>query len=489
MKKISVALLFAIISASSGIGYRFICNGLLANGEERADECGLCDDKHAARWKNPNLGVVVDDSPLPQGINKSDWQAVTKESFAAWEKVDGSDLRFFQIPSKNVREFGANESLHEIFWITNKEEWRRLVGSGEFGTLGATLPRYTCGDDAGAPREIFDADLVLNGMPHINWQVSCNDEDCISIQTTLVHELGHFFGLDHPCLMCSSSIMSARAGFDLIYPVYDDMEGLRVLYPNSSKGGFGFPCITDSDCSDRNLCINDGPNRYCSSGCKEDDECDLGSICKESGGNKVCAFIDGESAGGRKEGENCTRIPCVEPMVCAGASEPNYFCFMPCQSNATCERGQSCVKLEDDLSICVTIKDKGDLCDHRELCEEHLYCLLDDENSGYCRATCKSTYTASSGCPMGEVCQLIEDGVELCVPPQGNLALGDGSDGFGQEEHEGSFGRVSTEDQEAKVKSGCQSLLPDKSNDISWLALLLLWAMRGIRWPHRKALR
>ncbi|HXW60549.1 MAG TPA: hypothetical protein VEK06_03325, partial [Myxococcota bacterium] len=166
MRWLSVCLALLIIHAAPLFSYRFVCNGILADGTTRGDSCGPCDEVNAARWSNPNVPVIVDYSVLPQGMKESEWRDVVKQSFAAWNQVSGTKFRFVPIEAKSRREFGANDSFHEIFWIKDSEEWRRLVGSGEFGTLGATLPRYSCGGSAGSKRRIEDSDLVLNGLSH-----------------------------------------------------------------------------------------------------------------------------------------------------------------------------------------------------------------------------------------------------------------------------------------------------------------------------------
>lgn len=481
MKSIHLVGLFALLSVSSAYSYRFICNGLLANGEERGDECGVCDTNNAARWDDPNLSLVVDDTTLPKGIKKSEWQIAVDQSFAAWQSISGSSLRFSRTDGVNLRQFGANDSLHEIFWITDKQEWRKLVGSGEFGTLGATLPRYSC-NSGGGKRSIFDADLVLNGMSHINWKIDCHDSDCISVQTTLVHELGHFFGLDHPCMMCSTSIMSARAGFDLMYPALDDIEGLRTLYPNGDVGGFASPCTGDGDCSSENRCINSSSTPYCSKDCRSDEECSLGAVCNSHEGSKVCSLSSTESATEKKEGENCANSPCLEPMICAGASQPNFYCYQPCKKDDNCKSNQECISLPDDLSVCVTIKNKGEACDHRDLCQGHLYCVFDKLRSGFCRAPCaKNTSNAENRCPNGEVCEKLE-GTEVCLPLEHNLSLDDTSDGFKDEKSSGRFGKDVKKSQNKGATFGCQSHYPNKDNDL-WLMVLVIlgFSVRAIR--------
>lgn len=486
MRTVGFILIMAMFGLSAH-GYRFVCNGLLANGEERNDDCGICDDEHAARWRDPTLSVVVGSKTLPKGISAEDWKSAISSSFAAWNDIGGSQLKFVEASEDVVREFGTNDSVHEIFWITDRKEWRKLVGSGEFGTLGATLPRYACGGDLGSKREIFDADLVLNGLGHINWQMKCVGDDCISVQTTLVHELGHFFGLDHPCQMCSTSIMSARAGFDLTYPVFDDIAGLRALYPDGSEGNFGAACRANGECNERH-CVNDGLNRYCTNACNGDGECKNGSMCTEVETNRVCTFVDAEAAMGKDAGESCVKRPCTEPMVCAGASEENFFCYMPCDNDDACKSDEKCVKIDNEASICVTIRNFGDTCNHRDLCDERLFCVFDNAKSGRCRAPCVSTSLADSGCREGEVCELFSEGIEICVPGDSSINLDDSTDGFGQEDFgDGNFGR----DQPTRKKTeqaGC-SMGPTKNQNNAWLLLiLLLWSIKRII-PRRKECR
>lgn len=473
MKTMSVVIVLALCGLSAH-GFRFVCNGLLANGEERSDECGICDEERAARWRNPEIPVVVGYETLPKTISSSDWESAVKKSFAAWNDIDGSSLKFVEKSGSLVRAFGANDSIHELFWITDIHEWRKLVGAGEFGTLGATLPRYACGGDLGDKREIFDADLVLNGLGHINWQLECDNEDCISIQTTLVHELGHFFGLDHPCQLCSTSIMSARAGYDLTYPVLDDIAGVRALYPDGSSGNFGDSCTSNLDCGER-VCVNDKVNRYCSNDCEKNTECPNGTACTEIESEQVCAFVDPGSSLGKNAGDSCSKRPCREPMICAGASEESFYCYEPCFADADCKEGDMCIRLDAKDAICVTIRARGEKCNQRDLCDTNLYCIFDTLHSGTCRSPCEPTLNADSGCEDGEVCEHFAEGLEICVPMEDVMGLDDSSDGFGQRNLPGNGSRAlpsaSANDQKS---SGCSQTGTPQS---TILITMFLWGL------------
>lgn len=458
---------FIVMFCLSGHAYRFICNGILASGEERGDECGVCDERTAARWSNPNIPVVVADSPLPKGFNKNDWLSVVRDSFKAWE-VSGSSLRFVQVNGQSKRDFGANESLHEIFWITNKDEWRRLVGSGEYGTLGATLPTYTCGDEDG--RVIIDADLALNGVGYIKWKPKCESDDCFSVKTTVLHELGHFFGGDHPCVDCDESIMSARGrpGANLHYPMFDDMALVRVLYPDGSKGGFGYPCEKDKDCALGNLCITDDGNRYCSHRCETDENCQ-GAICQTIDTNNVCTFMNGKSDQKKRLLENCSDTPCMEPLICAGVSDENYYCFMSCKSDKDCGERQRCTETGDKEFLCMNVKTLNETCDHKELCTKGLVCIFDGYFSGICRAPC------TVGCKADEICQTI-DKEQVCMPKTQSLMLDDSVDRFDPKRGQNAFGR--SQKSSSNLRSGC-SVLQDNFLWF-WLVVALLFLRKRL---------
>lgn len=453
------AVLLLVLNISNLQAYRFVCNGILADGTVRNDECGVCDNKRAARWSSSEVHISVANHPLPENISVKDWQEIVENSFKAWNDVSGSSLKLINDGDVGNKEFGSNKEQHEVFWITDKEKWRYLIGGGEFGTLGATLPNYICKDSG---RVIEDADLVLNGIGHINWQKNCNSDDCIAVQTTLVHELGHFFGLDHPCLMCDNSVMTARAGFDHIYPMLDDMEGIRALYPDSNGGGLGFPCSSNKDCYEELNCVNDGEAKYCSNLCDKDSDCENGSQCLSNEYGNICAFnlIDNSLA---TVGENCYENNCQEPLICAGASSPNYYCYLPCGSEVDCEEEQKCISLNGGVSLCVTISDEGERCSHKELCRDDLYCVFEGLKSGFCRSLC----VEHDDCSSGYICENIDDIANVCIPDTRGLNLSEGYSRFGENSDRGHVGN-----KKEQVSMGCSA----RSVEVNLWALIFIFA-------------
>lgn len=419
MRTISIFVFFACLAWPT-FSYRFVCNGFWANGDERQDKCGaVCDKYTTARWNEPNVPITVSDEPRPRNISLNDWRRIVDRSFAAWNNVQGSGFRFFRTNKNSQRDFGSNSNLHEIFWITDKAEWRELVGAGEFGTLGATVPRYNCPDSDNPGRVIFDADLALNGMAHINWQVNCNNVDCIAVQTTLVHELGHFLGLDHPCLLCGSSIMSARAGYDLIEPMSDDEDGVRILYPIGELGSLGYPCQENLDCQLGLTCHED---KYCSQKCFGDMDCGANMSCAASEEGSFCRYSNNKFPG-QREGQSCRNVPCQKDLVCAGTDKAHSFCFATCGPGSDCLDGKDCVNFDAELSICMNINHAGEECSYRDMCAPKMTCLFHSDDQGVCHTVCGK----NGECGENEKCVHQENGDHLCFSTLASLNLSDGS--------------------------------------------------------------
>lgn len=411
------ALSFIFFWVLPSAAYRFKCNGLLANGLQQQDNCGTCDDEHAPRWPSEPITVLVGKG-LP-GIGEDLWWELVQQSFKAWTNVPGVKLDIRLIKADGPREFGANDSVHELFVISDTKEWREKTGAEPWSVFGATLPRYNCkaapgeGSNGAQTREIFDADLVVNGTNFINWKLNCQDSNCVDPRVLLVHEIGHFLGLDHPCLSCSSSVMSSRANFKLTYPIFDDMQGLRALYSDQSKGLFGFPCQNNSECT-QGVCILDKNNKYCTKNCERDSDCHEGALCQNNLDSRVCVFATGEEIVPQKEGQNCSFAPCMEPLVCAGGANDNFYCFKSCENTSSCGPKQACIDIKDN-SICVFVKGLNEMCDAHELCAKNLYRVLEN-GQGYCREPCQAQNLKT--CPKNYTCKKLATGKEVCVPDQ-----------------------------------------------------------------------
>jgi len=131
--------------------------------------------------------AVADDLPAP--LTRTGVQRVAADAFAAWVTLachpldavfDGfsAGLPLDQADRQNV-----------VVWIHDVATWRASYGALELARTAVTH-RTQSG-------EIVDADVVVNaGGFAFSEALACTPE-VYDLQSTLTHEFGHFFGLDH----------------------------------------------------------------------------------------------------------------------------------------------------------------------------------------------------------------------------------------------------------------------------------------------------
>ena len=385
--------------------YRFICNGMDANGTI-SQACGSCGDSTAPRWYQPTVPVRVDRTTVPASLGASGWSAAIDGAFAAWANVSTSDLVFQDVGAATNRGFGSYTNQHEIFWITNATEWQQKVGGGINGALGVTVPQYGCG----SPGQIYDSDLVMNGVGFTNWSATsatCNSGYCNSARSTVLHELGHFIGLGHPCTLCSWSAMSAQSGYDPEFPLGVDQASVTALYPGK-PGGIGYGCNNSNECNDGLQCITNDSLSYCSQSCGN---CPDGFECEAVAGGNFCVFSAGELAGAVGAGESCTQRPCEENLICVGGGG-DYVCAETCTPNGanTCSNNFQCFPLQGGGGACfdITQAGVGQFCDGGNVvCEAGSTCVAESAQGGYCRRDCDPD--SGNGCFPDEQCIPLQD--------------------------------------------------------------------------------
>jgi len=411
--------LLAALMSSHAFSYRFVCNGYDANGRILSDQCGVCDENNAARWNPPAITVQTDLSVLPVSLSAKQWISILEDSLKTWNNVPGSGLQMTLAPNSYSRSYGTEITNHSIFWITDAQEWRKKVGGGELNTLGITLAPYWCPDQDRPSREMFDADIALNGTGAFNWQASCpkNSSACSSVKNTLIHELGHVAGLGHPPLNGDQSIMCAIAGSNLEYLKADDHAGILALYP-AQNGHFGSHCKTNTDCVTNLVCTTQEKQNYCSSLCDSNAECPMPFICNSLAEPKTCVVGQKSALIPAASGESCRDKACAQGLVCAG-SENSYFCFSLCSSDEKCEQdNQICKALPGTPGACVTVVGVAEKCGQATLCSEGNLCVKTTPTGpASCRTMCDPL---AKQCIAGEYCvPFLDSGI--CLPQGINL--------------------------------------------------------------------
>lgn len=134
----------------------------------------------------------------------------TAEAFRVWERA--ADVSFHQV---------ADARDADIILGAQGEPHRRAFANVAFGT-----------DAKEGVRAIDQALVCLN--PNQKWKVGFGgDKDVYDIRYTLIHEIGHAIGLDHPGP--SGQVMGFRYTEDFPELQPGDLRGVQRLYGRSVK--------------------------------------------------------------------------------------------------------------------------------------------------------------------------------------------------------------------------------------------------------------
>lgn len=373
--------LAAFLFLTSAHAYKFLCNGITAEGVTESDGCHKSCTAEPSRWPGPTVTYNIDISVLPAGVSASDWLDVVNGSFNAWAATPGTNL-LVSNGGNGGRSFGTSFSDHDIFWVTSELEWMQQVGAGPEGILGVTLPQYACPTSTVLYRQIDDADMILNAVPSagFTWAPGCAklSADCQSARATVAHESGHFLGLGHPCASCQE-LMSAQAEYLIEYPLFDDQQGMAALYPDTSKAGsFGTICSNSARCKTGLTCHSQSGTQYCSSTCSASTGCGNNMVC---GTSKYCEFPAGTQLGAVGLLEDCMQNPCDTNLICVGVSDTAAYCYADCTMGQTCLNSETCHQLKNSQYqlissyACMVMVKQGDACGGTTVCQSGLKCI------------------------------------------------------------------------------------------------------------------
>lgn len=169
-------------------------------------------------WDDDAATAIATNS-FPAG---SVWSDDLQNALARWNGMVGMHFEFDPIGDDTDGTYGLGNGTNEIVFTDN---------DGTGGSLGLTSTRFR-------GSEMLEADTAFNNT--LTWETGAHDprevETTASFRFTIVHELGHFLGLDHEDDQMSV-VLSTASGFHggnestRANPFPDDAAGARWLYP------------------------------------------------------------------------------------------------------------------------------------------------------------------------------------------------------------------------------------------------------------------
>ena len=406
---------FALVALAAGT--LFVADAPTAHAWQCFDDFGGC-----ATWC---------DTPVPYALNaiSSDLgdagtEAEVRRGFEDWTRVSCTSLTT-QWNGRTTTVAGAQSSDRQ-----SVVGWRESSWPHGAGAIGVTGPKFGFGGC------ITEADMEMNGVNY-TWITGSGVGNDVNAYSIILHEAGHYFGLDHSSQR--SATMFAAYGGGVLALSADDQEGICTLYPGEGGGptdctttgcppgevcmagtcvaeptggsALGESCTADADC-DSGMCRDTGAGQVCTQSCDDlapGASCPGGFYCQRGAvcGQGLCVA---GAPGALAAGEACTLDTDCATLVC-----DRGVCATPCQDGGpTCGAGTTCTVTGTACGACLTEADAGGgigfPCTTRDECAT-AECAYRD-GTGFCTDFC----TDQSMCPMGYLCSEVAPDLSVCSP-------------------------------------------------------------------------
>lgn len=335
-----------------------------------------------------DLGLSTSESEVRNGME--DWMRVACTSLRV--TYDGTTSR----TPRN------GDGFSTIAWA--ESGWRY-----DSNAIGVTIPMFS--------RAIFEADMELNGVNYA-WTTDPGRRTVVNAYSIVLHEAGHFYGLDHSSFSMATMYASYSGGVLSLHS--DDQNGICSLYPGAEETdctttgcpvgqecvaaecvtprGDGLvcsPCSSSTDCAS-GVCLRYPEGPRCGQNCTSSSQC---------GPDEECVSIEG--AGGQ-----CVRFAGDTPTC-----EPEET---GCRSDSECAANERCNTLTRECELRPTVGGElGAECTSSVECRSGL-CF-----AGLCTQSCNWLDTRS--CPGGWYCS--GEATGRCTTNAGVCVMGNAGSG------------------------------------------------------------
>jgi hypothetical protein len=203
--------------------------------------------------------------------------------------------------------------------------------------------------------EIVEADIYVDWVGH-PWQRESTDPGGgLDGAAVLRHEVGHCWGLAHPCEtdLTLGPPCTPHDEESALFPEYrstsvlsaDDVQGICDLYPSTPcvpDCPAGAVCVAGECAATPDLCGSDAG--VCGTACASDLDCGA-DVCAVAGPNAGRCVLRGG------EGSACFDARGCASSLCLSGAAPRPYCTRACDGAANCGPGDSCTTV-DDRQVC-----------------------------------------------------------------------------------------------------------------------------------------
>lgn len=221
--RLVAAFLMVLAFSSAGFAYKII------------DFINPDGDRVFLKWRAEDTPVVWNyNNTPPKDFSLSAAIEATERAYDTWEAVETSSISFRFAGTTNAEPFVFFDFINTLGFVTDPD----LRGSGILAATNFIVFTFT--------GEIAESDIFFND--DAPWSVSPNGESgSFDYQSTALHEIGHFIGLDHSAVGVMETRQGRRFLLDesaIMYPfafprgttlgrtlTLDDLTGASVSYP------------------------------------------------------------------------------------------------------------------------------------------------------------------------------------------------------------------------------------------------------------------
>jgi hypothetical protein len=276
------------------------------------------------------------------------------------------------------------DGFSTVSWV--ESGWRY-----DSNAIGVTIPMFS--------RAIVEADMELNGVNY-TWTTAPGRRNVVNAYSIVLHEAGHFYGLDHSST--STATMYASYSGGRLSLQTDDQNGICALYPRT---GMPVDCTT--------------------TGCPAGQECQGGACVTPMGDGLVCS--------------PCSRSGDCTAGVCLRYPDGIARCGQNCTSSSQCGTNEECYDIEGAGGQCIRFAGESPSCDAEQTgCRTDAECAASDRCNTLTReceprptvggelgAECTSSVECRSGLCFAGVCSQSCDWLNTRSCPSGWYCSGE----------------------------------------------------------------